>query len=149
MKHIDKIRHQIAETKALVLEHVGLSEEEYTELFIEVGSQWAERMCVNAEAAEFVKYDSVFWGWWSMEWMDRTNDFLECIHYRDGEFMLLMQNAGTVYCVYDRAEKAKMYGMWISNKMLNCTRNLHILELSFHNLMKRAAKPLNEHLTIN
>ena len=136
MSKVAEMKKQIQECQTLLLAHIGMSEEEYTDMYFETAMAFAEKHCLDDRAVTWLTSDPVFWGWWAMEMTTINENFLNRIEYHQESKGFVMV-FGTGWITQEAFLEYYKHG--VEFNMLTSTRNTQVLQLSFHNMLKRPA----------
>lgn len=132
------VKNQISENRSLVIEFIGIQEEAYQQLFFETAVKWADKQTENSkEGSAYLTSQSLFWGWWAMEYSRVEEEFLECFHF-DEKFQryLYIQMGSFTKKEYDKIKMYSLYADYMDHRMNECTSGSKIMELSFHKALK-------------
>ena len=134
MKHIDKIRRQIAENEELVMLFTGLGKEDYSVILYGSAENWASRFIDNPEAEKYILFQQSFWGWWKLQ-IDRINaTFIQSIHYdADGCFYLQIADYhNNLYRYTKQVDICSIYKRYVFEHLVHNDR----VDRNFHQFLK-------------
>lgn len=136
--HTDKTKNKLAEGREMALTFVGIEDDVYDKMFFDTAVEWAERFVYNQESASYILSQSMFWGWWSLEFNRVQEKFLEYFHFDgNGNISLAVKTNGVIEHFYDAEDKIKFFMKYMSDTMQECQSNTTIMELSFHKAIKQ------------
>lgn len=114
----------------LLMELLDYPEQDYRELYFELGSEW---QIVNAKGWKF--WGDVVWeNWWSQEWDRLTLAFLERVVLDDDGKPYLTMPLG-MEDLYDKSVIRGIYAHYMT-EIMDSEANQAVMELSMHRAVK-------------
>ncbi len=130
--NVKRVKRKINLSKALILEFTGWTEDEYTQFFFEMGMYWADRHCDGDSSC--LTSQNVYWGWFQMEWLNLEERFEASIRFDRPNYrphLAVTQGAGQCH-YYLKSDILKLYRSYMAKKIMDCTGNSVVTELSFN-----------------
>jgi hypothetical protein len=136
--HVQNRREAIEHAKDRLCALIKFDTERYNELRFELGCQWAEKHCVDHEAAVYLNKQPEFWGWFKQEFETLTNNFFDAIKLEsDWHYVLMLRTQDNELLFLDKKQQIhKAFEAYMSDCILHKENYRLLLELGFHKTIK-------------
>lgn len=140
--NVKKVKKCIADNNELIQQFTGMTSEEYNTFFFDLAIKWAEKFTQDQEATRVLTTDSLFWGWWAIEFDKRNEKFIGYVQFNidspTHQYHIMIQSSNSIRCVNSAKGIRNIYEGKMDDEMLNCPSCSRLMEISFHKSLKTA-----------